>query len=161
MAVPPSSMLLVEGRDDKFVVKHLLERHGFEPPFAIAPKDGFSALLKSIYGEVSVSGRSVLGILADANDNIDSRWQSISHQLKRADCQVPNNLNPAGNVFSGPRGISVGVWLMPNNQRSGELENFVHDMIPANDPILPRARRYVDEIPEENRKFTDAKLARA
>ena len=50
---------------------------------------------------------------------------------------------------------------MPDNQCVGELENFVCDMIPANDPILPRAQRYIDDIPAKDRKFKDAKLTRA
>ena len=50
---------------------------------------------------------------------------------------------------------------MPDNKGSGELEDFVYNMIPVNDPIFPRAKRYIDEIPENDRKFTDGKLTRA
>lgn len=50
---------------------------------------------------------------------------------------------------------------MPDNLRSGELEDFVHDMIPESDPVLPRARCYIDDIPGEDRKFSDAKRTRA
>lgn len=161
MAVTLNSKLLVEGTDDLHVVKHLLERHGIEPPFEIAPKEGFQKLRKSIYNEVNVSGRSVLGILADANENRAGRWQAISDQLARAGCRVPPKLTPANSVFPGPRGISVGVWLMPDYQRNGELEDFVYDMIPMNDPILPLAKAYIDGIPAANRKFKDVKLTRA
>ncbi len=161
MAAPSHSKLLVEGRGDLHVVNHLLKQHGFGPPFKIEDKEGFNRLRKSIYAEVNAPDRSVLGILADANDNINSRWQSISGALSRAGCQVPNKPAREGNVFSGPRGVSVGVWLMPNNQRSGELEDFIHDMIPKNDPVLPRAKRFIDDIPEADRKFRNDKTTRA
>ena len=32
-------------------------------------------------------------------------------------------------------------------QRSGELDDFFADMIPADDAVWPRAKRYIDEIP--------------
>ena len=160
MATTMNSRLLVEGKDEANVVGKLLKRRDFELPFEIAPKQGIHELLKSIPVEVKVSGRSVLGILADANDSPADRWQSIANQLKEAGCTVPRKLTSANSVLPGPRGIRIGVWLMPVNQRSGELDNFFHDMIPVNDPILPRARACIDGIPAEDRKFTEAKLAR-
>ena len=33
----------------------------------------------------------------------------------------------------------VGVWLMPNNQREGTLENFLRDLVEEADPLLPCA----------------------
>ena len=158
-----SKVLLVEGSDDKHVVIHLLKHHGCcQPPFHIAPKQGYPELWESIPSELKVSGRTALGILADANDSIASRWQSISDKLIKAGCgDVPTAVSHSGSVFSGPRGMCVGVWLMPDNQRNGELENFVHDMIPENDFVLPRARCYIDGIPEQERKFTESKLTRA
>ena len=50
---------------------------------------------------------------------------------------------------------------MPDNQHGGELEDVVHAMIPENDPMLPRARRYINGIPEKDRKFANAKLTKA
>ena len=43
----------------------------------------------------------------------------------------------------------------------GELENFVAEMIPDDDPIWPLARRYIDGIPERDRKFAKKKTMRA
>ena len=71
--LPNPQMLLVEGFDDMHVVKHLLTSHGLEMPFGIAPKMGFPELRKSIYSEANVSGRSALGILADANSDLTAR----------------------------------------------------------------------------------------
>ena len=50
---------------------------------------------------------------------------------------------------------------MPDNQRTGELEDFVADMIPRDDPVWPRARQYIDGIPKADRKFKEGKLTRA
>ncbi len=159
--MPNPKSLLVEGKQDEYVVKSLLSRHVPPLTFDIKPKGGFEELRKSIPSEVKISGRSVLGILADSNDNIAGRWQSITDQLKKSGCEVPDAICQSGSVFPGPRNIRVGVWLMPDNKQSGELENFIFSMIPRNDPILPRAMCYVDNIPECERKFENHKLTRA
>ena len=158
---PSSELLLVEGRDEWHIVSKLLDRHRLQPSFEIASKDGFEELRQSIYNEVNASKRRVLGILADGNDHPDRRWQSISDQLRDADCEVPEDLCRTGTVFPGPRGTRIGVWLMPDNQRRGELEDFVAEMIPGGDPTWPRARRYIDDIPGKERKFRPNKLTRA
>ena len=158
---PNAQLLLVEGPDERHVVSKLLDRHGLRPPFEIEPKGGFDALRASIYNEVNASGRRVLGILADGNDSPERRWQSISDELGQAECRVPRALCDNGTVFDGPRGIRVGVWLMPDNQCGGELEDFVAEMIPGNDPTWPRAQCYIDSIPAAERRFNHRKLTRA
>ena len=42
---------------------------------------------------------------------------------------------------------------MPNNQTAGELENFIEQLIPAGDPVWPRAQNYIDSIPATDRRF--------
>ena len=158
---PSPELLLVEGHDELHVVSKLLSRHHLQPSFQIAPKGGFDELHQSIYNEVNAPQRRVLGILADGNDHPDRRWQSISDQLREAACEVPEDRCRTGTVFPGPRGTRVGVWLMPDNQRRGELEDFVAEMIPGGDPTWPRAQRYIDDIPGEERKFRPNKLTRA
>ena len=55
----------------------------------------------------------------------------------------------------------VGIWLMPDNQSPGEIEDFVAAMIPDGDPVRPLAERYIDGIPEADRKFAEGKIPRA
>ena len=154
-------VLLVEGNDDLHVITKLLERHGIQVSFQIVPKGGFEELNRSIYNEINAPSRRALGIIADANDHPERRWQSISDRLKEANCKVPTRPVGMGSVFAGPRDIRVGVWLMPDNTRPGELEDFVADMIPGDDPVWPRAQRFIDDIPEDNRAFNAGKVVRA
>ena len=158
---PRSRLLLVEGNDELHVVNKLLNRHRVEPSFEIEIKGGFDELHSSIYNEVNAPQRCVLGILVDANDHPERRWQSISDQLRNADCEVPEERSDTGTIFAGPRGTRVGVWFMPDNQRQGELEDFIADMIPGGDPTWPRAHRYIDDIPHEEREFPPGKVTRA
>ena len=55
----------------------------------------------------------------------------------------------------------IGVWLMPDNSSSGELENFVEKMIPSSDPVWPQSQKYIDKVREEHRVFKQKKTLRA
>ncbi|MCY4304499.1 MAG: hypothetical protein OXC62_06945 [Aestuariivita sp.] len=156
-------MLLVEGYNDEKVVEHLLKNWGvsFENHFKIKQAGNIDELLKLIPRQIKESGIKTLGILADANNSFDNRQQSISDRLKEAHCSTTSQLAPIGTVFSGWKGIRIGIWLMPDNQTAGELENFIYRMIPKDDSILPNAKKFIDNIPVEDRKFSNKKLFRA
>ena len=157
--LPPERILLVEGADDEEVVRHLCQRHHSVPAFGIENKHGFPALRRAIVPEMKVSARRAVGILADGNDDPEARWQSISDTLRRGDVRLPEAFDPDGAVMEGePR---VGVWLMPDNRASGELEDFVIGLLPADDPVWPRADRYVEGIPAAERRFRPQKTSRA
>ena len=129
------------------------------PAFDILEKKGFQNLMQAIGPEVKVSGRIAIGILADANDDPDARWDKIVDKLRRAGVEPPNGPRPAGSVIDGrPR---AGIWLMPDNASKGELEDFVEKLIPEDDPVWPLAERYVSGIPHDARKFKPGKILRA
>ena len=149
--LPASKVLLVEGASDEHVVRHLCRRHQNMPAFAIIDKKGFPNLKAAIGPEIKVSGRTALGILVDANDHPTDRWTAILHQVEQAVGPVPTQMVPTGTILGvRPR---VGMWLMPNNQTAGELENFIEQLIPAGDPVWPRAQNYIDSIPATDRRF--------
>ena len=157
--LPPERILLVEGADDEEVVRHLCRRHQSVPTFDIVNKRGFPALRRAIVPEMKVSGRRAVGILVDGNDAPGARWQSIFDTLRGAGVRLPEAFGPDGAVMEGePR---VGVWLMPGNLASGELEDFVIGLLPADDPVWPRADRYVEGIPAAERRFRPQKTSRA
>ena len=163
MVLPPSQpldqILLVEGSDEEHLIRQLLCRLQLIPSFSISDKKGIDPLLQSISGEVKVADRHAIGILADANDNVTARWNAITDRLKKEGIQAPASPVPDGTIIaSEPR---VGIWLMPNNTSVGELEDFVAQMIPNNDPVWPSSRRYIDGIPNADRKFAQGKILRA
>lgn len=156
---PPPRVLLVEGPDDKHVVKHLCRGTDLENRFNIDDKGGKDPLLAAIRNEVRVSGREALGILLDADNDVQSRWNAVIHALSRVDVTGPGAPDPSGTIIDDrPR---IGIWLMPNNVSSGELEEFVAGMIPTNDPVWPRSEAYIDGIPAADRMFATGKTLRA
>ena len=117
------------------------------------------AIRQRIGLEILDPRRKAVGILVDANDDLDARWNAVADRLRKENIEVPSNPEPTGIIIDGtPR---VGIWLMPNNESPGELENFVSEMIPADDPVWPLSKNYIDGIPEADRKFTEKKILRA
>ena len=160
-----SCLLLVEGVDDKHVVIHLWQRLiKSDPPFCILDKGGVEKLLPSIPNEIKVHRRKVLGIVVDADDDICKRWKEVTVRLRSAGIIVPAKLDPAGSVIEGKpdEGVPrVGVWLMPDNAETGELEDFVAQMVPDEDPVWPMSKDYIKRIPCAHRKFSEGKILRA
>ena len=160
-------VLLVEGPDDKHVVIHLSERSGLAQNFKIVEKEGKDKLLDSIEVEVDIPGRTVLGIVLDANDNLDARWQALTDRLNRLRQEdhfdlpeLPEQPKPSGTIIEGR--LRIGIWLMPDNRSTGELEDFVGSMIPSGDPVWPLVgslhRRHSTPA---DRKFSPGKIQRA
>ena len=151
-------LLIVEGVNDRHVVRQILSRIGGGRSIEIVDTGGIEPLLDSIEARMNYAGRVALGVVADANDDINARWQSIRSRMPdRID--LPDR-PPAGGVIAEnqPR---VGVWLMPDNDSPGELEDFVQRMIPTDDAVWPLAERYIDAIPAPDRKFPPGKISRA
>ena len=152
----PPRVLLVEGRDDERVVSGLRRRIAAMPDFGVIDKNGINNLLSSLEGEINASGRTVVGIMADANDSPSNRWRAVRDRLAPLGVDVPADPDPSGTIIEGNSDVGrprVGVWLMPDNTLPGELEDFVARMIPEDDPVWPSSQAYVGDIPEEHRKF--------
>lgn len=158
---PSEKLLLVEGPDDKHVVWHIQSRLNLNIDFDIEDNQGWENLRESIPRELKVPGRRSLGILVDADTSAQSRWQAIRSALQSSEFSipVPRDPQPGGTIIEGE--IRVGVWLMPDNARAGELEDFIAEMIPAGDPVWPRAQQYINGIPAGDRKFRDRKILKA
>lgn len=156
---PPVKLLLVEGQDDKHVVERL--RQGLAPDLAFCCRSagGSDPLLKAIPLEMRPDERSALGILMDADADVSARWRSIRDRLREGEVQLPSQPEDGGTIIDGE--LRVGVWLMPNNSAPGELENFVAELVPKDDPVWRLAEQYIDGIPNEHRQFSPTKELRA
>lgn len=164
MAVSPKA-LLVEGATDRHVVLNILARSSPQiSAFVTFDQGNIDRLLDSIYMEVTNGERTAVGIMPDANDHPGDRWESVKGRLRKAGVDPPPDLPRDGVVIDGapseglPR---VGVWMMPDNQSPGELEDFLKGMLPPDDPVWPLAQEYIDGIPPEHREFQEGKRLRA
>ena len=148
-------VLLVEGSDDLHVVLHLCMRSETMPKFHIIDRGGKDNLLKTVNEEIDVSDRAAVGILVDADNDLAKRWKKIKRKLQENNIALPDKPEPSGTITAGVprRHPRIGIWIMPDNQSPGELEDFIVKMIPTGDPVWPRSESYIDGIPEDDRKF--------
>ena len=157
----PTAML-VEGNDDFNVVWRIAEMSAIHQ-FHIRESEGIDNLLADIDPQVRVEGRRALGILVDANDDLNTRWQAVSDRLAPLGISLPPDPDPAGAIIPAQNDMPrVGVWLWPNNRNPGELEDFIISLIPQDDPVWPLSEEYIDNIfAQRLNKFTPGKKSRA
>ena len=144
----PTKILLVEGNDDQHIAEHIWYAHSHESqlPFHIKNSKGIDRLLSSLPVELKNMYLQSIGILIDANAEPIKRWNQILRSIAEnipIDVRVrPNN---HGTIIDSDT-IKVGIWLMPDNESTGEIEDFISHLIPKNDPMCPLAEQYIDDI---------------
>lgn len=153
-------VLLVEGPDDEHVVKNICGRRGGLWIDDVSAHNGVNELLEAIPRRVKASaGEHIIGVVLDADGNIDGRWQSIMDRLAESGYRdLPRQPSPEGTIMMpdyDPLLSRFGVWLMPDNQSTGILEHFLRRLVPANSRLFAHVQSSVDAIPLEEVKFTE------
>jgi hypothetical protein len=167
--VPTSSsaQLLVEGKNDQHVIWALCKQHNLEETFTVETPNrqegGIDRLLYSIPVRLKSPGLQALGIVLDADQNLEGRWQALKSRLAEAGYpNLPTMPDVEGLIIHEQAKPTLGVWLMPNNQLPGILENFVAHLIPENDALVPMVETILQDL--ENRqlnRYPPAKRAKA
>jgi len=160
--MPGKKILLVEGTDDEHVLKHICGERGVGPLDEIKPQGDVTRLLENFPVRLKESDIEALGVVIDADTDLTARWQSLRDRLVRAGYQsVPAEPSPAGTIISSPKDTllpAVGVWIMPDNQAAGILEDFLRFLVPAGSRLFAHVESSVANIPAEEQRF--APLAR-
>lgn len=155
-------LLLVEGPDDKAIAIHFRIVVESLPEFHVDDRGSVHQVLEAIQPEVLVSGRKALGIVVDANESSRRRWQAVSDRLSGVGVRAPKQPDRDGTIIEeSSRLPRVGIWIMPDNESIGELEDFLITMLPEGDPVWPRSVAYIDGIPQQDRMFKEKKVHRA
>ena len=164
------SVLLVEGTDDEHVIRHLLGQRGFgygngnpPPPLPIPkPQGGIKDLLKGIRGAVRSNTGRAAGFVVDANDCPRDRWKAVAARLNQVGVATAEMIPSEGFVGESPDyKTRVGVWLMPDNRRSGALEDFLADLVDDGDRLLPHARKATSSARTLGADFREANTRKA
>jgi len=145
------NFLLVEGKDDEHVFYSLLEHYQVPERFKIKNKEGIDRLLETLDVEIDQSGLERLGIVVDADTDIVTRWQSLRNILINCGYSgVPVTPAPNGTILIQENRPVVGIWLMPDNEVAGMLENFVSFLVPVDDLLWPMAGEIVRQVMEKD-----------
>lgn len=154
----PVQRLIVEGETDIHVIANLAQVKGlsapksyeskkkFEQQFAIIG-NGKNGVKERIPTILKTEGLTNFGIVVDADDNVESTWQSIKRILHASGFQnLPASPNSNGMVIRQTGKPKIGVWLMPDNLSAGYLEHFLKQMISEKDALIPESVRIVDYL---------------
>ena len=157
-----SAELLVEGVDDVHFVKHFHDKLELNLSFGISVTDGFNKLCGELPTRVLQSGIKTLGVIVDADDDLDERWNEVVRVLIDKGVSAPESPTPSGTIIqSNNRLPKLGIWVMPDNKSIGELEDFAFNMIDKNDKVKPLAQCYINSIPENLQIFKNNKQPKA
>ena len=156
--MPGGKILLVEGTDDEHVLKHLCGQRGVQNLDEIKPLGNVERLLESFSVRLKESDVEALGMVIDADADIAARWQSLGDRLKKAGyAGVPDEPNSAGTILRPPPKSLLpraGIWIMPDNQTRGILEDFLRFLVPPNSRLMSHVESSVATIPETERLFS-------
>ena len=163
----PPNLLIVEGVNDREFVYHLTnhvdiphgayEIHRWEKNIG-----GFQTVVNSLPGFLVGSDVQRLGIVVDADEHPAHHWTSVVNKLRDFGYNLPSRPVRGGVVHSEPgKRILVGLWLMPDNESTGMLENLAAALIVPGDPLWGRAVDAVTRIPDSERRFKPTYEAKA
>lgn len=163
--MPGRSLLLVEGSSDAHVIRNLWIAHFGEPlPFEIENREGLTNLREAFTGYLVGSEVERLGVVVDADEAVAKRWPGFYQALAVHGYKpVPKNPEAGGTLLHRPeRSVpTVGVWLMPDNNSPGRLEDFIRFLVPEGDLLWEHAGTVIDSIPAELVRFKPAHRSKA
>lgn len=158
-------VLMVEGPDDEHVVKHICGERKIGKIETIQPYGGKDPLLEGIGARLKESDITALGIMLDADTDLQARWQSVTHHLKQAGyTDTPDMPSPEGTVIHPPAHSllpRVGIWLMPDNRLPGILEDFLRFLVPVGDQLFAHVEQSLNTIPQGLCRFDQLKQPKA
>lgn len=146
---PNPRQLLVEGNSDKRVIEALCQQHQISDLFSFTfpSEGGIENLIATLPVKLEEENLETLGIVVDADLDVTARWQAVTNKLRDFGYQnIPKAPVENGWIDLQPELPKIGVWVMPNNELPGMLEDFVAYLIPAEDKLKDKAIAILDNI---------------
>jgi hypothetical protein len=137
--------LLLEGNDDQHVIWALCEKYSITESFDVIDCEGITKLIDQIPIRFKQSNIETVGIIIDADANLKNRWTSLKSTLELLGFVLPIEI-PIEGLISKNNDVTIGVWIMPNNNLNGMLEDFISFLVPKNDKLLPIITSTLNDI---------------
>ena len=126
---------------------------------------GIDNLIEAFPVHLKASDVGVLGVIVDADTNCKGHWDALCHSLSVAGhAKTPKAPLPAGIILESPEDTllpRVGIWIMPNNQLAGMLEDFLAFLVPQESPLWAHVQSSIANIPAGERRFTERAESKA
>ncbi|RLT43393.1 MAG: hypothetical protein DWI57_04410 [Chloroflexi bacterium] len=149
---PFVDQLLVEGKNDRHVIWALCKHYAVPQTFKVETiEDGIESLLRELSPRLKRPGMRKLGVVIDADENPTQRWQAVSNRLQQIGyLSIPKQPDTAGFVLDSLSLPRIGVWMMPNNALTGNIEDFSRLLIDSADPLILMAEETVAALEQRN-----------
>ena len=144
-----NQFLLVEGKDDEHVIYALCKKFKVPGTFQVIDSKGIENLFNQIPVRLK-SGINSLGIIIDADLDINSRYLRLKQIFGPIDFNLPEEMPKNGLIISNPEDIKIGIWIMPNNQISGMLEDFISFLVSNDDKLMPVVDETLNKIENDS-----------
>ena len=154
-------VLLVEEKDDCHVVWALCNAYRVPETFGVYVCEGDVILLSRLRALIQQPESETIGVVLDADEKVESRWQSIRDKLQHYPYRLPDVPDPGGTIVEAVEDLPrLGFWLMPNNVDPGMLEDFCRQLAP--DDAIAFAEDCVTQAREKSfATFRDAHRSKA
>ena len=137
--------LLLEGNDDQHVIWALCERYDIAENFDVIDCGGVEKLMQQLPVRFKQSDIKTIGIIVDADTDIKNRWDSLKSILELQKFDLPDEIPLDGLIIDNGK-VTVGIWIMPNNDLNGMLEDFIAFLVPEDDKLLLIVHETLDKI---------------
>ena len=143
--------LFVEGNDDLHLICNICKVFDVAKTFKVEDSKGVTKLLEGLPVRLKGSGETkTIGVVVDADVSIKSRWQQIRDILVKSNlyADIPEMCPTSGLILTpiNRDDIKIGIWIMPDNNSSGMLEDFAAFLIPDQDRLLPEVDKALANI---------------
>ena len=122
----------------------------------------YSKVLEAMPTAISVGNSRSVGFVLDADEKPENRWNAVRDRLCGIDLNPPKEIPEDGFIEECAKfKVRIGVWLMPDNQRRGALEDFLQDLVGKEDRLISLASRSTDEARANGARFSESSKKKA
>lgn len=155
----------MEGADDREIIYQFCNHYQIDnrTGFTVQPQGGVDRLIETLSVQVESLGPKTVGIVVDADTDLQSRWQQIQGAVAGLGYDFPAVPDRSGTILEAedPDLPRLGIWMMPDNQLTGTIEDFLLYLTRRGDTLLNRARAAIEAIPHSERRFKPSYYSKA
>ncbi len=141
-------ILLVEGKNDEHIFGQIVNKHDIEKTFEVENKEGDNLYISlPIYLKTDYQ---TIGIVVDADENINSKWDKLKNIFIKNGYEIPAKPQKNGAIIEHTKLPKIGIWIMPDNNEKGMLEDFVAELIPNDDILINYVDQSLEVIENDN-----------
>lgn len=146
--------LFVEGANDLHVIASLCAHHKVVENFKIEACGSDEKVVRQF--KIALTNPAVyqrIGVVVDADNDIVSRWEQLTDVLAKSgkySCEKLE-LSAAGLILHPKEKCDavIGIWIMPNNNLEGMLEDFALKLVAPENVLFRKAESILLELEAE------------